>query len=67
MIFCMTIGGVGVAAIQLCRTVPDVTIFGTASAHKHAYLRSIGVDHPIDYRTKDYVAEVRKISPDGKN
>ena len=54
------------AATQLCRTVPNVTVFGTASAAKHDIIREIGVTHPIDYRTKDYVTEIRKISPDGK-
>ncbi|CDQ78957.1 unnamed protein product [Oncorhynchus mykiss] len=28
-------GGVGIAATQLCQTVKDVTVFGTASASKH--------------------------------
>lgn len=60
----MAAGGVGVAAIQLCRTVADVEIFGTASPSKHDFLRSIGCDHPIDYRSVDYVAEVRRITKD---
>ena len=59
------LGGVGVAATQLCRTVPNVTVFGTASATKHEAIRHNGVDHPIDYHTKDYVTEVKKISPKG--
>uniref|UniRef100_A0A3P9KJJ7 Vesicle amine transport 1 n=1 Tax=Oryzias latipes TaxID=8090 RepID=A0A3P9KJJ7_ORYLA len=58
-------GGVGIAATQLCKTVKDVTVFGTASASKHETISSGGVTHPIDYRTKDYVEEVRKISPKG--
>ncbi|XP_067397515.1 synaptic vesicle membrane protein VAT-1 homolog [Emydura macquarii macquarii] len=61
----MAAGGVGTAAIQLCKTVENVTIFGTASASKHDALRESGVTHPIDYRTVDYVEEVRKISPKG--
>lgn len=59
-------GGVGIAATQLCKTVKDVTVFGTASASKHETISSGGVTHPIDYRTKDYVEEVRKISPKGE-
>ncbi|KAK7940088.1 hypothetical protein WMY93_003414 [Mugilogobius chulae] len=31
-------GGVGTAATQLCKTVNDVTVFGTASASKHEAL-----------------------------
>ncbi|XP_061761382.1 synaptic vesicle membrane protein VAT-1 homolog [Nerophis ophidion] len=58
-------GGVGTAATQLCKTVKDVTVFGTASAGKHETISQAGVTHPIDYRTKDYVEEVRKISPKG--
>lgn len=55
----------GTAAIQLCKTVENVTIFGTASASKHESLKESGVAHPIDYRTMDYAEEVRKISPKG--
>ncbi|CAG02847.1 unnamed protein product, partial [Tetraodon nigroviridis] len=58
-------GGVGIAATQLCKTVKDVTVFGTASASKHETISEGGVTHPIDYRTKDYVEEVRKLSPKG--
>ncbi|XP_056152822.1 synaptic vesicle membrane protein VAT-1 homolog [Lampris incognitus] len=61
----MAAGGVGIAATQLCRTVQDVTVFGTASANKHDTITQGGVTHPIDYRTKDYVDEIRKISPKG--
>lgn len=63
---CTSVGGVGVAVTQLCQTVPDVTVFGTASASKHEIISQGGVTHPIDYRTKDYVEEVRKISPKGE-
>lgn len=58
-------GGVGIAATQLCQTVKDVTVFGTASASKHETISQGGVTHCIDYRTRDYVEEVRKISPKG--
>ena len=56
----------GIAATQMCRTVADVTVFGTASASKHEVITEGGVTHTIDYRTKDYVEEVRKISPKGE-
>jgi NADPH:quinone reductase-like Zn-dependent oxidoreductase len=61
----MAAGGVGTAATQLCKTVTDVTVFGTASASKHDTIRKLGVDYPIDYRTQDYVSEVHKVSPEG--
>jgi len=61
----MAAGGVGLAAIQLCRRVPGVTLFGTASASKHAFLKEQGLHHAIDYRTQDFEAEVRRLT-DGK-
>ncbi|XP_045073470.1 synaptic vesicle membrane protein VAT-1 homolog [Coregonus clupeaformis] len=61
----MAAGGVGIAATQLCQTLEDVTVFGTASASKHETIGQGGVTHPIDYRTRDYAEEIRKISPKG--
>ena len=61
----MAAGGVGTAALQLCRTTDDVTTYGTASAHKHDYVREHGCTHPIDYRTKDYAAEIMRLT-DGR-
>ncbi len=61
----MAAGGVGLAAIQLCKTVPNVTLLGTSSATKHDFLRAQGLQHPIDYRTQDYVAEVKRLT-DGR-
>jgi len=55
-------GGVGTAALQLCRSVGGVTTYGTASKRKHDYLREHGCDHPIDYHSIDYVREVRKLT-----
>jgi len=58
----MAAGGVGLAALQIARAVGRVTLFGTASASKHALLREAGVHHPIDYRTQDWAAEVRRLT-----
>ncbi len=58
----MAAGGVGIAVLQLCRTVAGVETFGTASASKHDALRAEGCDHPIDYRAVDYEAEVRRLT-----
>lgn len=55
-------GGVGIAALQLCRTLPGITTFGTASASKHDVLREEGCTHPIDYNAFDYQAEVNRIT-----
>ncbi len=58
----MAAGGVGIAVLQLCRTVDDVEVFGTASAAKHDVLKAEGCAHPIDYHAADYAAEVRRLT-----
>lgn len=58
----MAAGGVGLLAIQLCKTIPNVTVIGTSSASKHEFLKAQGVHHCIDYRTKDYATEVMEIT-----
>jgi NADPH:quinone reductase-like Zn-dependent oxidoreductase len=54
-------GGVGMAAIQLCR-LAGAEVIGTASASKHAILRDAGVAHAIDYRTRDFETEVLRVT-----
>src|SRR3954447_2618581 len=54
-------GGVGIAATQIARNA-GAEIFGTASTVKHAAITSHGVHHPIDYRTEDFQAEVRRLT-----
>lgn len=48
----------GHAVSQLCKTVEDVTVYGTASAHKHETVK----DHVTSVfdRNVDYLQEVRK-------
>jgi NADPH:quinone reductase-like Zn-dependent oxidoreductase len=58
----MAAGGVGTAVLQLCKTLPDVVTYGTASASKHAYVREQGATHAIDYRTQDYAEEVQRLT-----
>jgi NADPH:quinone reductase-like Zn-dependent oxidoreductase len=58
----MAAGGVGMAVLQLCRTVDDLEVFGTASAGKHDVLRAEGCTHPIDYHATDYAAEIRRLT-----
>jgi len=57
-------GGVGIAATQIAKNV-GARVIGTASAAKHAELRSLGVDHLIDYRTEDFEVRTREIT-DGR-
>lgn len=54
-------GGVGIAATQIAKA-RGAEVFGTASASKHDAIREHGVDHPIDYRTKDFADEVRRLT-----
>lgn len=52
-------GGVGTAAVQLALT-DDAEIFGTTSRdEKVEYLRKIGVRHPINYRSENFVDVVK--------
>lgn len=55
-------GGVGTAVLQLCRTVDELVIFGTASAAKHEVLRAEGCTYPIDYRAVDYARQIRRLT-----
>ena len=58
----MAAGGVGHAAIELCRLLEGVEIFGTASASKHSMLLEWGLHHPIDYRSADYFHVVKHLT-----
>ncbi|WP_280921969.1 zinc-binding dehydrogenase, partial [Streptomyces durhamensis] len=46
-------GGLGHIAVQLAEVI------GTASAAKHDFLRGLGADLLIDYRTQDYTEVLR--------
>jgi acyl transferase domain-containing protein/D-arabinose 1-dehydrogenase-like Zn-dependent alcohol dehydrogenase/acyl carrier protein len=50
-------GGVGMAAIQLARH-HGATVFATASAHKRATLREMGVEYVYDSRTTDFAEQI---------
>ena len=54
-------GGVGLAAVQLCR-IYGAEVIGTASRGKHEALRAAGVAHAIDYRTQDFESETRRLT-----
>ena len=53
-------GGVGHLAVQLAKD-RGAYVLGTARAVNHDFLRSIGVDEPIDYTTVDVGATVREV------
>jgi NADPH:quinone reductase-like Zn-dependent oxidoreductase len=54
-------GGVGTAAVQICKKL-GATPIGTASSAKHARLRELGLAHAIDYRSVDFEPEVKRIT-----
>jgi NADPH:quinone reductase-like Zn-dependent oxidoreductase len=54
-------GGVGTAALQICKRI-GAEVYGTASPGKHARLKEMGLDHPIDYRSQDFEAEVMRLT-----
>ncbi|GAA3007896.1 NADP-dependent oxidoreductase [Kitasatospora albolonga] len=51
-------GGVGHLAAQIAG-VRGAEVTGTASAPKHDFLRSVGVDHPVDYTAGRVSEQVR--------
>jgi NADPH:quinone reductase-like Zn-dependent oxidoreductase len=50
-------GGVGHLASQIAKSRGAI-VTGTATAAKHEFLASVGVDHPVDYTEVDVAAEV---------
>jgi NADPH:quinone reductase-like Zn-dependent oxidoreductase len=53
--------GVGLAAIDIARHI-GATIYGTASAGKHAFLRQRGLHEAIDYTKLDWTREVTRLT-----
>ncbi len=54
--------GIGSTAIQLARHFGATVIATAGSREKCDFCRSLGADHAIDYRTQDFVEEVRRIT-----
>lgn len=57
-------GGVGGFAIQIAKHI-GAKVCTTASKQNHEYLRSLGADKVIDYRTEDITKAVHDFSVDG--
>ena len=53
-------GGVGHVAVQLAKA-RGAHVIGTASEANHDFLRRIGVDEPVDYRTTDFAEVVQEV------
>ncbi|HXD30796.1 MAG TPA: medium chain dehydrogenase/reductase family protein [Pyrinomonadaceae bacterium] len=54
-------GGVGLAALDIAKRL-SATTYGTASPGKHEVLRARGLDHAIDYRNKDWLPELKRLT-----
>jgi NADPH2:quinone reductase len=55
-------GGVGSAAIQLGKAAGATVIATAGSDEKVAVCRKLGADHAVNYKTQDFVEEVKKIT-----
>ncbi|MFJ8543941.1 NADP-dependent oxidoreductase [Streptomyces sp. NPDC093586] len=53
-------GGVGHVAVQIAKA-RGAYVIGTASAGKHEFLRSLGVDETVDYRETDITEAVKDV------
>ena len=53
-------GGVGHVAVQIAKS-RGAYVIGTASAAKHDFVRSLGADEVIDYRTVDFTEVVKDV------
>ncbi|MFF8601353.1 NADP-dependent oxidoreductase [Streptomyces sp. NPDC015232] len=53
-------GGVGHLAVQIAKA-RGAHVIATASAAKHALLRALGADEPVDYQTQDVATTVRDV------
>lgn len=53
-------GGVGHLAVQIAKA-RGAYVIGTASAGKHEFLRGLGADELVDYRTTDFAEAVRDV------
>lgn len=54
--------GIGTTAIQLAKLFDARVITTAGSAEKCAFCRTLGADLAIDYRTQDFVEEVKKFT-----
>ena len=57
-------GGIGSVAISMAKHL-GARVFTTTRERNFDYVRSRGADMPIDYKTSNYVHELKKHAPDG--
>lgn len=54
--------GIGVTAIQMAKALGAMVIATAGSDDKCAACLALGADHAINYKTKDFVAEVKRLT-----
>jgi NADPH2:quinone reductase len=59
--------GIGVTAIQMAKALGATVIATAGSDEKCQACIKLGADHAINYKTQDFVAEVKKLAPGGIN
>lgn len=59
--------GIGTIATRLAKLFGLNVIVTAGSPEKCARALEIGADHAIDYKTRDFVAEVKRLAPGGVN
>lgn len=59
--------GIGTIAIMLGKIFGLTMIVTAGSARKCQRALEIGADHAVDYKEQDFVAEVRRLAPEGVN
>jgi NADPH2:quinone reductase len=59
--------GIGVTAIQMAKALGATVIATAGSDEKCQACLKLGADHAINYKTQDFVAEVKKLAPGGIN
>lgn len=57
--------GIGTMAIQLAKQVGATVACTVGSARKAAFCLDLGADLAVNYREQDFVAEVRRLAPNG--
>ncbi len=55
-------GGVGLAALEICRLVGAEVIATAGSPQKRAHLQALGIEHVLDSRTTAFARQVREIT-----
>ncbi|MCJ1272920.1 hypothetical protein MMC21_000709 [Puttea exsequens] len=59
-------GGVGLAAVQVAKAFGATVIATAGSKRKLEVAKAFGADHAVDYNTKGWEEEVKKLTPRGK-